>query len=196
MIKKKYLNDFYYKKSKKLNLRSRSWFKIYEINNKFNLFKKYMNVIDLGSSPGGWSLFLSKYIKVNSIYACDIIYMKSLYNVNFFKGDLNNINDYNNFINFIKHDKVNAVISDMLSNTSGFKLIDNYNNINFLNIAFKISLKKLLKGGFLITKFLQNPNINLFIKKISLYFNEIKIFKPNSSKSFSREFYIIAKNFL
>ena len=47
--------DQFFKKSKTLGYRSRAAFKLIELNNKFKFIKKNTNLLDLGSSPGGWS---------------------------------------------------------------------------------------------------------------------------------------------
>ena len=44
-------------------------------------------MLDLGSSPGGWSQVASKKIKNGKILAVDIIEMKNIKNVDFIKGD-------------------------------------------------------------------------------------------------------------
>ena len=48
------LNDPFVKEAKLQGFRSRSAFKLIEINNKFNLLKKGHKVLDLGCAPGGW----------------------------------------------------------------------------------------------------------------------------------------------
>ena len=47
--------DSFSKRAKDLGYRSRSSFKLKEIQNKDKLLLKGMKVLDLGSSPGGWS---------------------------------------------------------------------------------------------------------------------------------------------
>ena len=54
--------DQYFKKSKILGYRSRASFKLIELNKKFKFLKKKINLLDLGSSPGGWSQVASKTI--------------------------------------------------------------------------------------------------------------------------------------
>ena len=56
--------DQFFKKSKVLGYRSRSAFKLIDLNNKFKFFFKNSSVLDIGSSPGGWSQVASEKIKV------------------------------------------------------------------------------------------------------------------------------------
>ena len=75
--------DQYFKKSKVLGYRSRSAFKLIEINKKFKLLNHNTNLIDLGSAPGGWSQVASQIITKGLIIAIDTKEMKNIKNVNF-----------------------------------------------------------------------------------------------------------------
>ena len=61
--------DQYFKRSKTLGYRSRASFKLIELNEKFHFLKKNTNLLDLGSSPGGWSQVASKIIKAGKIFS-------------------------------------------------------------------------------------------------------------------------------
>ena len=52
--------DKYFLESKAKGFRSRSTFKLEEIDKKINLFKSNVSVLDLGSTPGGWSQYITK----------------------------------------------------------------------------------------------------------------------------------------
>lgn len=43
--------------------RSRSAFKLLEINTRFNLLKPGMRVIDVGAAPGGWSQIIAEKVE-------------------------------------------------------------------------------------------------------------------------------------
>ena len=49
------ITDIYYIRSKKEGFRSRSSFKLIELNNRFNCLLKKTKVLDLGAAPGGWA---------------------------------------------------------------------------------------------------------------------------------------------
>ena len=52
--------DFYFKKAKIQGYRSRSAFKLIELNKKFNFLKKGIKLLDVGAFPGGWCQFVSQ----------------------------------------------------------------------------------------------------------------------------------------
>ena len=77
--------DQFFKKSKTLGYRSRASFKLIELNNKFKFIKKNSNLLDLGSSPGGWAQVASKLITKGKILSIDIKQMQPVNKVKFLK---------------------------------------------------------------------------------------------------------------
>ena len=188
--------DQFFLKAKKLGYRSRSAFKLLEINKKFRILKKGQNALDLGAAPGGWSQILSEKIfskeKKNIIISVDLKELKPIQNLVLIKK---NIFD-EDFILFIKKyfsNGVDIVVSDAAPSTSGNKFVDHIKIIELAERTFEIALKLLKKGGFLVIKIFdgkENQRIANIIKKRFLNFN---LYKPKSSKSESKEIYIIAK---
>ena len=64
--------DQYFKKSKTLGYRSRASFKLIELNQKYKFINNSTNLLDIGSSPGGWSQVASQIIKTGRILSVDI----------------------------------------------------------------------------------------------------------------------------
>ena len=93
LIKQK--KDIYFRKSRLHGYRSRSAFKLLEMNKKFKFIRKNMNLLDLGSSPGGWSQVSSEIIKEGKILAVDIKLMEKIKNVEFIRGEEGG---YSNFL--------------------------------------------------------------------------------------------------
>ena len=91
--------DLYFKRSKVEGFRSRSAYKLLELDKKFKFFKKKMELVDLGSCPGGWSQVSRKKIVEGKILAIDINEMEKIPGVNFLKLDINDREIYNK-INF------------------------------------------------------------------------------------------------
>ena len=77
--------DQFFKKSRTLGFRSRSAFKLIELNKKYKFIKSNTKLIDIGSHPGGWAQVSSKIITTGKILAIDIKEMEKLKNVSFFK---------------------------------------------------------------------------------------------------------------
>ena len=80
-------NDFYVKEAKAKGYRSRSAFKLIEINKKFKFLKNNLNIVDLGSAPGGWSQVCSKINKSGKNLSIDILEMEKIHNIFFYRKD-------------------------------------------------------------------------------------------------------------
>ena len=78
-------NDFYVKEAKVKGYRSRSAFKLIEINEKFKFLKNNLNILDLGSAPGGWSQVCAKINKNGKNLSIDILDMDKIDNIFFIK---------------------------------------------------------------------------------------------------------------
>ena len=89
-LRKQYKDPFF-KKSKIEGYRSRSAYKLIEINKKFNFLKKDTYLLDLGSSPGGWAQVARKKITKGKIMALDVKDMKKIDDVYFMKIDIANL---------------------------------------------------------------------------------------------------------
>ena len=85
---KKQKRDIFFKQSKIHGYRSRSAFKLIEMDKKFKFLNKNTNLLDLGCSPGGWTQVASEKIKNGMICALDIKPMEKISNVKFINEDL------------------------------------------------------------------------------------------------------------
>ena len=80
--------DFFIKDSRRKGYRSRSVYKLSEIDDRFNIFKNVKSVIDIGSCPGGWSDFARRRIKKGKVIAIDINEMEPIGGVTFIHGSI------------------------------------------------------------------------------------------------------------
>ncbi len=128
-------SDNWANKAKQMGYRSRAVFKLEEILNKINFKKSPNNVLDIGSAPGGWSQYIIKNFPKSKVYAVDILEMKPIEGVFFFKKSIEEIDSIGP-INNLKR-KFDLVISDIAPNLSGIDAVDS-ENIYILN---KLSLK-------------------------------------------------------
>ena len=84
----RHLSDPFVKQAQKDGYRSRSAYKLIELNEKDRLIRPGMRVMDLGSAPGGWSQVAGKLVGAKGrVLATDILPMDSLMNVDFIQGD-------------------------------------------------------------------------------------------------------------
>ena len=149
LIKQK--KDPFFKLSKIKGFRSRSSFKLIEMNKKFKFLKQNTFLLDLGSCPGGWSQVASKEITKGKILSIDLKFMEKIDKVDFIQGDFFESNIYEKIIHYF-NDKVDVVLSDMAANTSGNKTLDSYRTGELCLGAMNLATKILSKDGVFLSK--------------------------------------------
>ena len=172
--------------AKKFGYRSRAAFKLIQIDDKENILKKNLNIVDLGCAPGGWSQVASKKLNgTGSIVAIDILDMPKIKGVKFIKSDLRDFEE-------TKLNKpIDIVISDIAPNISGVGIVDNANMIDLLEIELSIVDKTLVKGGNYLAKCFQGESLEFLKKEINKRFNFFKRIKPSASRNSSNEIYLL-----
>ncbi len=187
-------SDPYARLAKKEGYRSRSAFKLIDINKKFSFLKNNLNIIDLGSSPGGWSQVISKVNKNGKNLSVDILQMEKINNISFFKKDFND-SDFLKFADdFFNNSKVDLVLSDMAVNTTGNRDLDAFKTNSLALEVVSLSKNVLKNKSFLLLKFFTGRDDDLLIKGVKDFFEKIIRIKPDSSRKDSREMYLLCKN--
>ena len=181
--------DQFFKEAKHSGLRSRSAFKLLELNQKFKFFKNKINLLDLGSSPGGWSQVASNFLKKGKILAVDIEPMERINNVSFLKGNFLT-DDIKDKISKEFIGKIDVIISDMAAKTTGNKSLDCIRTNELCMEVINFSSEKLKNKGILVAKLFMGEDF-LEVKKLAQNkFNKVQFFKPKSSRGESKETYI------
>jgi len=187
-------SDQYARLAKKKGYRSRSAFKLIEINKKFNFLKNNLNIIDLGSAPGGWSQVISNINKNGKNLSVDILQMEKINNISFFKKDFSDDNFLKFVDDFFNTSKVDLVFSDMAVNTTGNRDLDAFKTNSLALEVVNLSKNVLKNQSYLLLKFFTGKDDELLIKSVKDLFEKIIRIKPDSSRKDSREMYLLCKN--
>lgn len=185
--------DSFSKLAKEKGYPARSVFKLEEIQKSYRILKRGDKVLDLGASPGSWSLFALKIVgKEGKVVAIDLTDLKIpiFENIEFLKGDIFEDNIFSNF-----KEKFDVILSDLAPKTTGFLDLDKENSFELSKRAFEIAKKFLKKGGNFVCKILESENTNELFKEVKNYFNFVKRFRPQATRKQSSEIYIIAKDY-
>ena len=181
--------DQFFKKSKTLGYRSRSAFKLIELNSKFKFIKKNTKLLDIGSYPGGWAQVTSKIITAGKILSLDTKKMDKLKNVSFLQCDFQEENTKEKILNFFKG-KLDVVISDMAANTTGNKSLDCIRTNQLCSDVVDFSSKILKPNGVLVSKLFMGDDF-LEVKEFAKSrFKKVQFFKPEASRNESKETYL------
>ena len=187
-------SDPYIKLAKQKGYRSRSAFKLIEINKKFKFLRNNLNIIDLGSAPGGWSQVCSEINKNGKNLSIDILDMDKIDNIFFYKKDFNESDFFDFVINFFDQDKVDIVLSDMAVNTTGNKDLDAIKTNSIALEVVNLSRVILKPKSSLLVKIFSGKDESILIKNAKDSFKIIERIKPDSSRKESREIYLLCRD--
>ena len=188
--------DPFFRQSKIQGYRSRSAFKLIEMNKKFKFLRKNVSLLDLGSCPGGWSQVASKEVVRGKILAVDIRHMEKIKNVDFINGDFYKNEIRGEIIRYFNNKKADVVLSDMATNTSGVKTLDSYRTGDLCLRAMDLSKEVLSQDGIFLSKIFMGSIFHEINKMAKKYFKKAILYKPLSSKKESKELYIYCKGIL
>ena len=184
--------DRFFKQSKIQGYRSRSAFKLIEMDQKFKFLYQNTCLLDLGSSPGGWAQVAAKKITKGKILAVDIKLMEKIDKVDFLEGNLLDSKIYEKICVYFDK-KADVVISDMAANTSGNKNLDSYKTGELCLRAMDLARKILNQDGVFLSKLFMGSIFVEIHKKANKYFKKVVKYKPLSSRKESKEIYIYCK---
>jgi 23S rRNA (uridine2552-2'-O)-methyltransferase len=191
-----HFDDEYVKMAQAQGYRSRAIFKLKEIQDKDQLIKPGMNIVDLGAAPGGWSQLARQLIgKKNKIIALDILPMEALDGVEFIQGDFREEAVLDRLHTLLEGVPVNLVMSDMAPNMSGNKGMDQPRAIYLGELALDTAKTVLAKDGSFLVKLFHGEGFEAFHHEMQRYFSKVVIRKPKASRPRSNEVYILAKGF-
>lgn len=191
------VKDHYFEKAKKDNYLARSAYKLEEINKKYKILAKDMNVLDLGYYPGSWTQYTAKVVGENGIIVgIDIqevnTKLEALSNVKVYQKD---INDVKSLDELGVTEKFDTLISDMAPSTTGIKSVDQARSLNLVEMVFYHLPNFLKPGGNFTIKVFDSNDAQMFLKQQRSLFDEYSFLKPKSTRSVSKEFFVIGKGF-
>ena len=184
--------DTFSKLAKTHGYRSRSAIKLLEIQKKDNFIKPHAKVLDLGSSPGGWSQVSNEIVGKNGlIFGVDKKIMQPLKSVHFVNKGLENLCESDFEVlneNILPFD---VVLSDIAPNISGIRDRDNA-LMDAILIEIRQCIDNFLKvNGTALCKVFHGENFDKLMIYMKTNFQKVKIRKPDSSRVNSKETYIL-----
>lgn len=193
---KKY-QDYYFKKAKQENYPARSVYKLQEIDKRFGLFKSGQRVLDLGAAPGSWSLWASQRVGASGrVLGVDIQTAPTAFppNTSFLQRDVFS-EDPDLLAALASLSPFDVVISDMAPSTTGIRFADQARSLELCERARDLALTRLTPGGSFVAKIFEGPDVKAFTDGLRPHFESVKAFKPKSSRSESKETFVVGLGF-
>lgn len=193
---KEHHDDIFVQRAQKEGYRSRAVYKLMEINDKDQILRRGMSVLDLGSAPGGWSQVAAKLVgEAGRVVASDILSMDALPDVVFVQGDFTEQETYDRIVASLNDKPLDVVLSDMAPNMSGMPEVDQPRSMYLVELATELAERALAPGGAFITKVFQGEGFEPWFRQIRDRFDRVTTRKPSASRPRSREVYIVASGF-
>jgi 23S rRNA (uridine2552-2'-O)-methyltransferase len=186
--------EYYYKKAKAENYRSRATYKLAQTITKYQFIKYGDVVVDLGAAPGGWIQSARKVtgkkgfvlgVDLKPIAPFEQPYVRTII------GDMTEPNMVEHILCFLPR-KADVVLSDMSPNISGVWEVDHARQIDLATKAMETALQILRPNGNFFCKVFEGDLLNDFIKTVQIHFEEVKFVKPKASRAKSSEMYLLA----
>jgi 23S rRNA (uridine2552-2'-O)-methyltransferase len=189
-----HFDDHYVKMAQQKGFRSRSAFKLLELQEKYLLIKPGMVVVDLGAAPGGWCQVARPLVgKSGQLIALDILEMEPLEGVEFIHGDFTEDESLQTLEGVLRDRKVDLVLSDMAPNMSGMSTIDQAKAMYLAELALEFVRSHLKPGGDYVVKLFQGTDFDGYVREVRSLFNKVQVRKPKASRPRSREVYLLAR---
>jgi len=185
--------DYYYRKAKEEEYRSRAAYKLLQAVEKYGFIKPGDVVVDLGAAPGGWLQASRRIIgRKGYVLGVDIRPIDPIgdLNVHTIVGDVTD-QDISNRILAILPRNADVVISDISPNISGVWDLDHARQIDLARRSLRIAASVLTPNGHFFVKVFQGEMLQNFVAEVKEYFLEVRLMKPKASRSESAEIYLL-----
>ena len=191
------VKDHYFNKAKQEHYLARSIYKLEEIDQKYKVLKKGDLVVDFGYYPGSWIQYTSKVIGDDGrVVGIDIQEvnkkLSGVSNVRVYQKDIFNISDLSQLD---VEDKFDVVLSDMAPSTTGVQSLDQIRSLNLVESVFGLLPQFLKVGGNFVIKVFDSQDAQNYLKDQKKRFSDFSYLKPKSTRSVSKEFFVIGKQF-
>ena len=182
--------DAFQKRARREGYRSRSVYKLMDIQKRSNIFRKDDTVLDLGAAPGGWSQIALEYIgEDGKLVGMDLQHILPLKGAQFLQGDIREPETRKELEKLVP--KADVVLSDMSPNLSGNYSVDQACSVELSSLALELASER--KAHSFVVKVFEGSDFQDFRKAVIDEFGSVRTLSPEASRKQSSEIYLIAK---
>jgi 23S rRNA (uridine2552-2'-O)-methyltransferase len=187
--------DYYRNLAKNTGYRSRSAYKLLQLNRSYGIFRPQYTVIDIGSAPGGWLQVAKQQVGVHGmVVGIDITQVQPIEGVRVLRGSIDDTKIFSTVLKTIGT-RADIVLSDLSPNMSGIWDLDHNRQISLTRSALVMALKILRRGGTSVFKVFEGESLDGLKQEVKDHFQRVYINKPKASRQKSSEQYIVCFGF-
>ena len=188
---RRHVSDPYVRQAKAQGYRSRSAFKLLQIDAKEKILRPGQVVVDLGAAPGGWSQVAAGKVKPSGrVIAIDLLPIAPISGVTLLKGDFRS----ESLHRALADAKADIVLSDLSPNLSGIGNVDQARALELTTGAIDFCCKVLKPEGVFVVKAFHGEAFEGVLKRLRATFGKVKVLKPLASRGESAETYVLARS--
>jgi tRNA (cytidine32/guanosine34-2'-O)-methyltransferase len=190
--------DIYYRLAKQKNYRSRSAFKLLQIEDYFKIFENNKYIVDLCAAPGGWSQVASQLVDKSDGYkiiSIDLQEMTQIDGVDIIVGDITRQTSLIEIMKRAEDNLIDIVMCDGAPDITGFNEFDVYIQMQLILSAINISIRMLREDGIFISKIFKGKHTNQILQILKKFFKKITIAKPKACRNASFESFLVCEGF-
>ncbi|MFP4627043.1 MAG: SAM-dependent methyltransferase [Natronomonas sp.] len=183
--------DEYYNRAKQEGYRSRSAYKLKQLNEEADLFGPGATVVDLGAAPGGWLQVASEIVgEHGTVVGVDRQRIDPVDGVETIRGDVTEESTREEIVDRVG--EADCVLSDMAPNMTGEYSLDHARSVHLARMAFETAMELLSSGGVLAVKVFEGPDVERLRADIEDEFEYVRNIYPPASRDASSELYLVA----
>jgi 23S rRNA (uridine2552-2'-O)-methyltransferase len=187
------LNDPYVAAARQQGLRSRSAFKLAELDERFRLIRRGALVVDLGAAPGGWTQ-VALQRGAGRVVSVDLLALDPVPGAVTLRGDFTEPETQERLVTELGG-RADLVLSDMAPNTTGHAATDHLRIMALAEAALEFALEALAEGGGFVAKVFQGGAERTMLEHLKRHFSFVRHAKPPASRKESSELYVVATGF-
>ena len=192
------LNDPFVAEAKSRGFRSRAALKLEQIDDRYELLKPGMAIVDLGCAPGGWLQIVADRCRLGSsgavLVGIDLLETDVLDGVEIFVGDMTDPAMLDKVRGAVGG-RAHGVMSDMAAATTGHRPTDHLRTTALLEAALDFAIEVLVEDGFFLAKCFRGGAEKSILEIMQRNFTTVRHVKPAASRQESVESYVLATGF-
>jgi 23S rRNA (uridine2552-2'-O)-methyltransferase len=193
------IKDFYYQKAKQDKYPARSIYKLEEAQKKYHLLRRGDSVLDLGCCPGSWSLYASEVVgETGIVVGVDLQETAKAPRpggapIHWIIADIM-VPELVAQVRKIRP-AFKILISDLAPKTTGNRWADHQQSLNLARHTLLLAETLLHEKGNFFCKAFQGEDFPAFVEEVQARFEQVKVVKPKSSRTESREVFVMGLGF-
>lgn len=185
--------DPYVRRARSGGWRSRSAFKLMELDRRWRLLRPGMGVVDLGAAPGGWSQVAAQRVgAAGRVLAVDVAPMDAVAGVTCIRGDVMSSVTVQAVQDWMTG-PLDLVLCDMAPNLSGVRATDQARSLELAEQVLELALRWLGPHGSLVIKLFEGEGTSVWRQLAQERFGRLEVTKPLASRRGSREIYALCR---